>query len=136
MKCSNCGADLLEGAKFCRDCGAPVAAAPQPEAPQQGIPTYEEYTQQPAVGVSLKKPIWSLVLGCASLGSIWTAFIGPLGIITIILAIIGLVIGGKAKKENPANKMGKTGWILSLVALILGAIITIITTIAFLGAYI
>lgn len=32
MKCTACGADLVDGAKFCEYCGTPVAAAPAPES--------------------------------------------------------------------------------------------------------
>ena len=157
MKCANCGAELVEGAKFCGSCGAPVTAsvvveavpvveaAPAPEAaPQPEVkattPQAQEYIQQMAAqqqvaeGVPLKKSIWTLVLGCAGLGSFWTAFLGPIGFVSIIICIIGLIIGGKAKKENPANKMGKTGRILALIGLIISAILTIITTIGLIAA--
>ena len=49
--------------------------------------------------------------------------------------IIGLIIGGKAKKENPGNKMGKSGWVLALIGLILSAIFTIIGTIIWVIAF-
>lgn len=44
MICTNCGAEIPEGAKFCISCGTPAAAAPVeqpvPEAPQ--APVYEQ----------------------------------------------------------------------------------------------
>ena len=45
MICTNCGAEIPEGAKFCISCGTPAAAAPPveqpvPEAPQ--APVYEQ----------------------------------------------------------------------------------------------
>lgn len=136
MKCANCGAELEEGAKFCVSCGTPVAEAAAPvETPLPQAPDFKETVQQPvgqqAAPVSMKKSIWALILGCCGLGSFWTGFIGPVGIISIVISIVGLIIGGKAKKENPGNKMGKTGWILSLIGLIVSAILTIICTIIF-----
>ncbi len=53
MKCSVCGADNLEGAAYCEDCGsrlsggAPVASAPPP-APVQAIPAAAPAPPQPA----------------------------------------------------------------------------------------
>lgn len=38
MKCTACGADLVEGAKFCEYCGTPVAAAPALEPAQADAP--------------------------------------------------------------------------------------------------
>ena len=53
MKCTACGADLAEGAKFCEFCGTPVAdAAPAPElkiAPpiEEQTRTYQQPQEQP-----------------------------------------------------------------------------------------
>lgn len=33
MKCTSCGNELLNNAKFCTVCGAPVPVAPKPETP-------------------------------------------------------------------------------------------------------
>ncbi len=151
MKCANCGAELVENAKFCGNCGAPVAVPvmetvssdplPNAEPTVKAVtPQAQEYVPQMAAQqqtpepVPLKKSIWTLVLGIAGLGSFWTAFWGPLGFVSIIICIIGLIVGGKAKKENPANKMGKTGRILALIGLIVSAILTILTSIVFVGA--
>ncbi|MCQ2530590.1 MAG: zinc ribbon domain-containing protein [Lachnospiraceae bacterium] len=155
MKCSNCGAELVEGAKFCGNCGTPVVeeavpvvetapvqeATPQPEV-KAATPQAQEYVQQmkameqtTTAAPSIKKSIWSLILGIAGLGSSWTGFLGPFGLIGIIISIIGLIIGGKAKKENPGNKMGKSGWVLALIGLILSAIFTIIGTIIWVTAF-
>ncbi|MCQ2512228.1 MAG: zinc-ribbon domain-containing protein [Lachnospiraceae bacterium] len=153
MKCANCGAELEEGAKFCGSCGTPVAApameeavpvveaAAQPEV-KAATPQAQEYVQQmnaiqqnATAAPSKKKSIWALILGIAGLGCFWTGFFGLFGLIGIVISIVGLIIGGKAKKENPGNKMGKTGWVLALIGLILGAIITIIATIVWVAAF-
>ena len=49
MKCTACGADLVEGAKFCEYCGTPVVAtAPAPAAaPAQPAQEQTYNYQQP-----------------------------------------------------------------------------------------
>ena len=109
MKCANCGAELVEGANFCGSCGAPVTVPVMETVSTDPIPDVEptvnaatpqaqEYIQQMATqqqateGVPLKKSIWTLVLGCVGLGSFWTAFLGPIGFVSIIICIIALII--------------------------------------------
>ncbi len=36
MFCTNCGAKLPEGSKFCPKCGKPVTTAPNPESETKG----------------------------------------------------------------------------------------------------
>ena len=166
MKCAKCGAEIQDGAKFCENCGAPIAApevaaaaaaatatvteavneAPQeivyetpetpkaPEAPAQA-PAQAVNSAAPTPAPSQKKNIWSLILGIAGLSSCWLGWLGLFGIISIAICIVGLVIGGKAKKEPQANKMCKVGWILSLIGLILAALFTIIGTIIWGAAF-
>lgn len=153
MKCAKCGAEIQDGAKFCEMCGAPTAAPEVAAAAAAATATVTETVYEtpetakapeanantvtytaPAPAPSQKNNIWSLILGIAGLSSSWLGFLGLFGIFNIIICIIGLVIGGKAKKAPQANKMCKVGWILSLIGLILGAIITIICTIAWAAA--
>ncbi len=58
----------------------------------------------------------SLVLGIISLVFI---FVGSFAFIGMILAIIGLVLGISAKKENPEDGKAKAGVILSIIGLAL-----------------
>jgi hypothetical protein len=58
----------------------------------------------------------SLVLGIISLVFI---FFGTVAFVGIILAVIGLVLGISAKKENPEDGKAKAGVILSIVSLAL-----------------
>lgn len=73
MNCTNCGAQNLDGAKFCAGCGAPLATAEQPVyqqpayQPQQPYgydpnqqPQYETYPQQPQ---QPKKPLNYKLIG-------------------------------------------------------------------------
>ncbi len=68
----------------------------------------------------------SLVLGIISLVFI---FFGYFAIVGMILAIISLVIGISAKKENPEDGKAKAGVILSIISLALSAITLIACTI-------
>ena len=171
MKCTACGADLTEGAKFCEYCGTPVAAAPapapapaeKPAPPQQDLAFRSEpaqqpqtqYTQpqvqepqfkqpqygqpqtqyaQPEPAKSNKLNVWSLILGISSLGGTFTFCWWPfVGLIAIGISIAGLIISSKAKKTNP-NKMARTGFILSLIGLILSVILTIVMTAVWMAA--
>jgi uncharacterized membrane protein len=61
----------------------------------------------------------SLVLGIISLVFIFFniyAFIG------VIMAVVGLILGIQAKKENPADSRAKAGVILSIIGLALCAL--------------
>lgn len=65
------------------------------------------------------KAVASLVLGIISLVFI---FFNTFAFIGMILAIIGLVLGIQAKKENPADSKAKAGVVLSIIGLALCAI--------------
>ena len=160
MKCTACGADLVDGAKFCEYCGTPVVAAapapapapapaqeqsynyqqPQNQAPQP-VRAQAQYVQpqqaQPAAAdpQANKLNVWSLILGISAMGGafsfVWVAF---LGLVAVGIAIAGLVVSGKARKLSPTNKMARTGHTLSLIGLIIAAILTIIMTIVWLVA--
>lgn len=75
-----------------------------------------EVNQQPAHG----KAVASLVLGIIAI-VFW--FFGVSAFISLVLAIIGLVLASQAKKEGNDEGIRKAGFILSLIALIGGALI-------------
>lgn len=62
------------------------------------------------------KAIASLVLGIISLVFI---FFGTFAFIGMILAIIGLILGISAKKENPEDGKAKAGVVLCIIGLAL-----------------
>ncbi len=74
-----------------------------------------EVNQQPAHG----KAVASLVLGIVAI-VFWFFGIGSL--VSLILAIVGLVLASQAKKEGNDEGIRKAGFVLSLIALIGGAI--------------
>lgn len=62
------------------------------------------------------KAVASLVLGIISLVFI---FFGTFAFIGMIMAIIGLVLGISAKKDNPEDGKAKAGVVLSIIGLAL-----------------
>ena len=56
MFCSNCGAKLNEGAKFCHGCGSPVGSVPAAAAPEPQVQPKPQERQQEYVGKILKCP--------------------------------------------------------------------------------
>lgn len=76
------------------------------------------------------KAVASLVLGIISLVFI---FFGTFAFIGMILAIIGLILGISAKKENPEDGKAKAGVVLSIIGLALCAL-TLIACAACIGS--
>lgn len=76
------------------------------------------------------KAIASLVLGIVGLVCIFFGYGALLG---VICAIVGIILGTAAKKEDPNNGMAKTGVILSIVALAL-CVITFLACVACVGS--
>ena len=88
MICSNCGASLLDGAKFCVNCGNAVAETPAAETPVEEMsndmqPTLvnDETSQQvqysepipapapfPAQGINTQMPVAGAAMGAATAG--------------------------------------------------------------------
>ena len=81
MFCKNCGTENVDGAKFCRACGAPqeqaAPAANQGYAPNQGyVPNRAPVRKNNAAG---KTDIMKLIPTIAGVGTVITAFfMGPL----------------------------------------------------------
>ena len=151
MTCPTCGAQLNEGLKFCTQCGTPLQVAEAPvaeapvvetpayeapayeapayEAPAQAAPVYETPTQAAPVyeapaatdpGAGLGKTskilgIIGIVTSCCGFGSI-------LAIVALILGIVG---GKKSKGAGFENASAKTGLILGIVGIAIGAIVYI-----------
>ncbi len=148
MICPTCGAQLNDGLKFCTQCGTPLQVAEAPvvetpvvetpvyEAPVQETPVYEAapvyeaptYESAPAYeapaatdpGAGLGKTskilgIIGIVTSCCGFGSI-------LAIVALILGIIG---GKKSKGAGFENASAKTGLILGIVGIAIGAIVYI-----------
>jgi len=96
-------------------------------------PYNPNYNQQPYGNVPTQKnnkAVASLVLGIVSAVCI---FFGYGALIGIVCAIVGIVLGINAKKEEPNNSMAKAGVILSVVSLGL-CVLSFIACVACLGS--
>jgi len=69
-----------------------------------------------------------------SLISLCALFIPYLGIASVPLAIVGIVMGAQAKKENPNDKKANTAIILGIITLVL-VVLTIIFIVAILASF-
>ena len=103
MKCSKCGAELMNNAISCVACGTFFGYN-------------NNYSSQNAVQTPKSKGngTGALVLGILALVfDVLTCLIFPLGLVSLILGIIGIVLGNKNKGVPKAD----TGKLLSIIAL-------------------
>ena len=126
MICRRCGANVPDDAMVCNFCGENLVGAVGPAYDQS---TYDQFAyEQPVVE---DKCTAVLVLGIVSLAMAALGCCG-LSLVAFIPAIIGLVMAGKAKKRGVQNSNVKTGFILSLIALIL-SLLSIIGVVIYLA---
>lgn len=122
--CKQCGSELEKGVKFCPKCGAAVDGNVEVKS---ASPTPSEARQQVAVKVKSADAGHGLAIGslvCGIIGVVlW--FFGYTCLISVVLGIVGLVLAGNAKKEGNTEEIRTAGFIVSLIALIIGIIITI-----------
>lgn len=88
---------------------------------------YQQNQQQPTQQPGNGKAIASLVLGIVAAVLV---FFGTLSILSIILAVIGLVLGVQARREMPQGTAGMAtaGMVLSIVVLALAVIVLVSCT--------
>ena len=122
--CKQCGSELENGVKFCPKCGAAVESG---VATNPAPPIASESRQQPEVKAKSADAGHGLAIGslvCGMIGIVlW--FFGYTCLISVVLGIVGLVLAGNAKKEGNTEGIRTAGFIVSLIALIIGIIITI-----------
>ena len=139
MFCENCGSQIADGSAICPNCGAAVratagaeAATPvQPVQPAQPVqPVYQQpiYQQQPAyqqpiyqqpAGGSKALAITALILGICGLVFCWLPIFG------MLISVAGLICGIISFKNPNGKGMGITGFILSIIGIIIGLTYTI-----------
>jgi hypothetical protein len=123
MKCSNCQAELENGAKFCTACGQPVSEEAAPEAPatEEAAPVAETTEAAAKVGFLAKvKEIaanaWGKIKSTAAscdeklegkLGDkkmfVYAGVIGIVGLIIVIASIAGIIPNGNGYLTSDAN---------------------------------
>ena len=147
MFCENCGSQIADGSAICPNCGAAVRVSPttgeavpvapiqaQPVEPVQPVqPVYQQPVQpvyqqpayqqpiyqQPAAGGSKALAITALILGICGLVFCWIPVFG------LLIAIAGLIVGIFALKNPNGKGMGITGFVLSIVGIVIGLSYTI-----------
>ncbi len=134
MICRNCGNDIGEEEKFCKNCGAPAeepkAQEPVQQTPAQGSSSYTEtYNADKNSGkkrfeLNVKSLIWSILnLMCCC---------QPLGIAGLIFTILASNATNetdnknKSKYANICNLIGMIGGVIALLAIILYYVFVIV----------
>ena len=139
MFCKNCGQEIPEGVKFCGNCGTPVAVqAPEPQPAPAQQPQYQAapQPQYQAPQPQYQQPQYQQPVYAAPAAQQEQPNLLVLGILSLVfcsLGLPGLIIGaiGRSKGKKFVQAGGtltgasKVGYILSLVGLIFGIIMTI-----------
>ena len=140
--CTNCGADIAQGAKFCASCGAaqssnaadgpgPQAADAAPEAPQQAhqpggaqTPPPAAHNQQPAPQQANQQPTSqageNAVVG--TLGWLGILILFAIPIVGLVLCIVWAFGGGNLNRRNFARAC----LILSAITIALSIVLVIV----------
>lgn len=133
MICSKCGTNNQEGVNFCINCGNPLNQNNQMNNQNPNMNYNYNYQQTPNMNYNYNynnkqsngNYTASIILGVISIIFALT-FLG----LNLIISIIGLVLGIKAKKEK-----GPLGMILNIIGLVIGLIVKAIIIFAFILAY-
>jgi hypothetical protein len=122
MICKNCNAENDDNSKFCQSCGAPLSA---PDATQQQTAGTAGQTVQPAsYAPQYSQPVQaqansgsngtaSLVLGIVSI------LLCCLPIVSTIIAIIGIILSRKNRKNGNKTGVSTAGLVCSIIGLCL-----------------
>lgn len=135
--CPKCGNSIGANDKFCPVCGEKLQNDQPGEFEVKSVSSNEPHQYQyQASGVDTdtrekKKEkdngTISLVCGAIALGSIVFSWIPFVGIIGLVLSIVSIVFGNKAKN----NSYGKTGRILGIIALVIQIVEFVIGIVVF-----
>lgn len=133
--CPKCGISIGANDKFCPVCGEKLQNDQPGEVEVKPVSSNEPHQYQyQASGVDTrgkKKEMdngtISLVCGAIALGSIVFSWIPFSGIIGLVLSIVSIVFGNKAKN----NSYGKTGRILGIIALVIQIVEFVIGIVVF-----
>jgi hypothetical protein len=141
-KCPNCGNAIQPGNKFCKNCGYKVVndtpynvhntqQVPSQPMPAQPMP-YNTPSKHSGPGTA------SLVLGIISMCLIWLSFFPGVGFILFLIilfpmSLIGTILGGWAYWGRAKDKFGLAGFVLSLIVIIIGLVISLIFSFYFFG---
>lgn len=133
--CPKCGISIGANDKFCPVCGEKLQNNQPGEVEVKPVSSNEPHQYQyQASGVDTREKkkemdngTISLVCGAIALGSIVFSWIPFSGIIGLVLSIVSIVFGNKAKN----NSYGKTGRILGIIALVIQIVEFVIGIVVF-----
>jgi len=125
--CKNCGESVDENAKFCQSCGMALKQEVDNTIFKNNDSSYTAPTKA-------QNETTTLVLGIVGVSLAVLNYIGIpfVHLIAIVLGIIGLSLAKKDKDES--KTYSKPGFILSIIALVLG-VLSIILEIIFVNIY-
>ena len=136
MFCSNCGAEVKEGTKFCENCGQPIVKPPETPKPERPIyipvpkQEAERTTEQPAEDQPIFEPEPDPVVPEENrpLGP-WAYFgFGLLFMIPVIGLILLIIFSFAGKNVNRKNfARSYWCWAILILALVLIAAIILLT---------
>ncbi len=124
MYCKKCGAELLEGIKFCPECGEPVGTT---EVVEGEVVDFEQPAATPRLHVAKCFTIFGKLGYIFGLISFIFSFIPFMCFVSLELAPIGLVFSILGKKDESLAAKTKKGKTFSILGLVFGFIMTIIT---------
>lgn len=131
--CPKCGSSIGANDNFCPVCGEKLQNDQPGEVEVKPVSSNEPHQYQ-ASGVDTREKkkekdngTISLVCGSIALGSIVFSWIPFVGIIGLVLSIVSIVFGNKAKN----NSYGKTGRILGIIALVIQIVEFVIGIVVF-----
>lgn len=140
--CGNCGAQMPDEAVCCTNCGSPLQASQVPNQPYQQQDfqqqqqqyqyqqqPYQQPYQQPGSGKNTKA-IVALILG---LGGLLLTLAAPFlagvpAVIGLVMCIVGIVFGVKARNELPEGHPDRGMATGGLTCAIIGTVISGIAT--------
>lgn len=145
-KCNNCGSSMPDDVSVCLECGADLITSRtagtggstgtqgQQNDNEQIVNYQTVYVQQPvkAAPDAMGKAVASLVIGLVGLFiSIFAPVLeGIPAIFGLILCIVGIVIGAKARNKIPAGVSGRgiatAGFVSSIIGAIISGIMTLV----------
>ena len=123
MFCNNCGALVEEGTAFCPSCGQAPGQEAQAQQAYTPAPAYVPPPPPPSGGTNNAQSMSIAALVCGILGIIG-AFIPVVCFFTLVLAILGVVFGIKARKLAQAGQSGMAtaGLVLGIIGLAFAAV--------------